>query len=105
MDRNQLPTDAELAGIEWRQPIRLVIKAKSPLGGTVHNGKAFTIRLWKETYAYRGETVKYYLAQTQHCCHQGQSVSLTAVRLKVEENQLVGVFGAIGVIVNGLNSA
>jgi hypothetical protein len=29
----------------------------------------------------------------------------TAVRLKVEENQLVGVFGEIGVRVDGLKSA
>jgi hypothetical protein len=31
--------------------------------------------------------------------------SITAVRLKVEENQLVGVFGEIGVRVDGLKSA
>jgi hypothetical protein len=29
----------------------------------------------------------------------------TAVRLKVEENQLVGIFGEIGVVVDGLKSA
>jgi hypothetical protein len=33
------------------------------------------------------------------------SYELTAVRLKVEENQLVGVFGEIGVRVDGLKSA
>jgi hypothetical protein len=33
------------------------------------------------------------------------SLSITAVRLKVEENQLVGVFGEIGVRVDGLKSA
>jgi hypothetical protein len=31
--------------------------------------------------------------------------NLTAVRLKVEENQLVGVFGEIGVVVDGLKGA
>jgi hypothetical protein len=30
---------------------------------------------------------------------------ITAVRLKVEENQLVGVFGEIGVVVDGLKRA
>jgi hypothetical protein len=30
---------------------------------------------------------------------------ITAVRLKVEENQLVGVFGEIGVVVDGLKGA
>jgi hypothetical protein len=29
----------------------------------------------------------------------------TAVRLKVEENQLVGIFGKIGVLVDGLKGA
>jgi len=29
----------------------------------------------------------------------------TAVRLKVEENQLVGVFGEIGVLIDGLKGA
>jgi hypothetical protein len=29
----------------------------------------------------------------------------TAVRLKVEENQLVGIFGEIGVLVDGLKGA
>jgi hypothetical protein len=33
------------------------------------------------------------------------SFSITAVRLKVEENQLVGVFGEIGVVVDGLKGA
>jgi hypothetical protein len=32
-------------------------------------------------------------------------LQITAVRLKVEENQLVGVFGEIGVRVDGLKSA
>ena len=32
-------------------------------------------------------------------------VTITAVRLKVEENQLVGVFGEIGVVVDGLKGA
>jgi hypothetical protein len=32
-------------------------------------------------------------------------IATTAVRLKVEENQLVGVFGEIGVRVDGLKSA
>jgi hypothetical protein len=30
---------------------------------------------------------------------------ITAVRLKVEENQLVGIFGEIGVPVDGLKGA
>jgi hypothetical protein len=34
-----------------------------------------------------------------------QLVSNTAVRLKVEENQLVGIFGEIGVPVDGLKGA
>lgn len=33
------------------------------------------------------------------------SLRITAVRSKVEENQLVGVFGEIGVRVDGLKSA
>ena len=32
-------------------------------------------------------------------------LELTAVRLKVEENQLVGIFGEIGVLVDGLKGA
>jgi hypothetical protein len=32
-------------------------------------------------------------------------VKITAVRLKVEENQLVGIFGKIGVLVDGLKGA
>ena len=34
-----------------------------------------------------------------------ESDGLTAVRLKVEENQLVDVFGEIGVLVDGLKGA
>jgi hypothetical protein len=34
-----------------------------------------------------------------------QLSEFTAVRLKVEENQLVGVFGEIGVVVDGLKGA
>jgi hypothetical protein len=30
---------------------------------------------------------------------------ITTVRLKVEENQLVGIFGEIGVLVDGLKGA
>jgi hypothetical protein len=37
-------------------------------------------------------------------CHN-EIHSFTAVRLKVEENQLVGVFGEIGVVVDGLKGA
>jgi hypothetical protein len=35
----------------------------------------------------------------------GEMFTLTAVRLKVEENQLVGIFGEIGVLVDGLKYA
>jgi hypothetical protein len=35
----------------------------------------------------------------------GSLARFTAVRLKVEENQLVGVFGEIGVVVDGLKGA
>jgi K+-transporting ATPase ATPase C chain len=37
--------------------------------------------------------------------HDKANGQLTAVRLKVEENQLVGVFGGIGVCVDGLKGA
>jgi hypothetical protein len=47
------------------------------------------------------------------CAHQGQGALLpigsisvtTAVRLEVEQNQLVGIFGEIGIQVNALKGA
>ena len=38
-------------------------------------------------------------------CYKHVVKTVTAVRLKVEENQLVGVFGEIGVVVDALKGA
>ena len=37
--------------------------------------------------------------------HSHSIIYITTVRLKVEENQLVGIFGEIGVLVDGLKGA
>jgi hypothetical protein len=37
--------------------------------------------------------------------HSRSLIHITTVRLKVEENQLVGIFGEIGVLVDGLKGA
>jgi hypothetical protein len=50
-----------------------------------------------------------YIPNTTFLCEQdifGQAITdITAVRLKVEENQLVDVFGEIGFHVDGLKGA
>ena len=44
-------------------------------------------------------------SRKKHSDRSGHNHAVTAVRLKVEENQLVDVFGEIGVRVDGLKGA
>ena len=63
--------------------------------GTVTN--VLTAAIGKATlYQIGGDTV---------LSDNNNNTNITAVRLKVEQNQLVGVFGEIGVLVDGLKGA